>query len=228
MRGQTFVFGSSGFLFRSNKLMYDQQSLSLWNHLRGEPVVGPLADSGIRLPVRPVVTTSWQAWRQSHPDTLVLDLDTGHTRDYTPGRPYGLYYASPDTMFPVSPRSPRLGTKDIVFVLRLGDRAKVYPLAALAREPLVHDRVGGTEVLVVSRAATRTVRAYQREGLTFRAGAQADTLRDGHGQVWAVEEEALVNPVTGRRLGRVAGHLAYWFGWFAFHPETPVYGTPKN
>jgi len=26
----------------------------------------------------------------------------------------------------------------------------------------------------------------------------------------------------------VAGHLAYWFGWFAFHPETPVYGTPKN
>ena len=64
--------------------------------------------------------------------------------------------------------------------------------------------------------------------MTFRAGSQADTLRDGHGQVWAVEEEALVNPVTGRRLGRVAGHLAYWFGWFAFHPETSVYGAPKN
>jgi len=53
-------------------------------------------------------------------------------------------------------------------------------------------------------------------------------LLDDQGRVWTVEEEALVNQATGRRLARIAGHLAYWFGWFAFHPETPVYGTPKN
>jgi hypothetical protein len=33
-----------------------------------------------------------------------------------------------------------------------------------------------------------------------------------------------VNRATGRRLPRLVGHLAYWFGWYAFHPETPVYG----
>ncbi len=218
------MFGSSGFLFRSNKLMYDQQTLSLWNHMRGEPVVGPLADSGIRLAVRPVVTATWRDWLQLHPDTLVLALDTGYHRDYTPGRPYGPYYASPDTMFPVSPRDPSRPPKDLVFVLRLPDAAKVYPLATLVREPIVHDTVAGVDVVVVSRADTRTVRVYRRGGMRFAPGPDRDTVRDGQGDVWTAQEDALVKQVTGARLARVPGHLAYWFGWFAFHPDTPVYG----
>ena len=89
MRGTTYTFGSSGLLFRSNKLMYDHQTNSLWHHLTGEPVVGPLASGGIRLRVLPVVITTWKEWRAEHPDTRVLDLKTGYQRDYTPGRPYG-------------------------------------------------------------------------------------------------------------------------------------------
>ena len=225
MRGRTFVFGSSGFLFRSNKLMYDQQTKSLWHHMRGEPVVGPLADSGIRLAPRPVVTTSWREWVRQHPRTVVLDIDTGHVRDYTPGRPYGAYYASPETMFPVFPRSSRLATKDVVFVLRLDPDRKLYPLDAFDREPVVNDVVGPTSVVVVGQRATRTVRAYERGNLRFRSGSGPDELiAEGTGARWRIEEEALVAVADGRRLPRLAGHLAYWFGWFAFHPDTPVYG----
>ena len=82
------VFGSSGFLYRSNKLMYDHATNSLWNQFTGRPVVGALTGSGIELKVRPVTITSWAAWLDKHPDTTVLSLDTGHRRDYTPGRPY--------------------------------------------------------------------------------------------------------------------------------------------
>ncbi len=204
--------------------MYDQQTKSLWHHMRGEPVVGPLSDSGIRLVPRPVVTTTWREWTRRHPATRVLDIATGHRRDYTPGRPYGSYYASPDTMFPVFPRSPRLATKDHVFVLRLDPHRKVYPLAAFERSPVVHDRVGGTPVVLVGQAATRTVRAYERGDLRFRLGSVPDTLiAEGSGEVWRVDEDALVSAPGGRRLERLAGHLAYWFGWFAFHPDTPVY-----
>lgn len=225
MRGRTFVFGSSGFLFRSNKLMYDQQTKSLWHHMRGEPVVGPLADSGIRLTPRPVVTTTWQEWVRQHPRTVVLDIDTGHVRDYTPGRPYGTYYASPETMFPVFPRSSRLATKDVVFVLRLDPDRKVYPLGAFDRESVVNDAVGATSVVLVGRSATRTVRAYERGNLRFRSGADPDELiEEGTGARWRIEEEALVPAPGGQRLARLAGHLAFWFGWFAFHPDTPVYG----
>lgn len=219
------MFGSSGFLFRSNKLMYDQQTKSLWHHMRGEPVVGPLADSGIRLTPRPVVTTTWREWVRQHPRTVVLDIDTGHVRDYTPGRPYGAYYASPDTMFPVFPRSARLATKDVVFVLRLDPDRKLYPLDAFDREPVVNDAVGPTSVVVVGQRATRTVRAYERGNLRFRSGSGLDELiAEGSGARWRIEEEALVAVADGRRLPRLAGHLAYWFGWFAFHPDTLVYG----
>lgn len=224
MRGRTFVFGSSGFLFRSNKLMYDQQTKSLWHHMRGEPVVGPLADSGIRLTPRPVVTTTWREWVRQHPRTVVLDIDTGHVRDYTPGRPYGTYYASPETMFPVFPRSSRLATKDVVFVLRLDPDRKVYPLGAFDRESVVNDAVGATSVVLVGRSATRTVRAYERGNLRFRSGADPDELiEEGTGARWRIEEEALVSAPGGQRVARLAGHLAFWFGWFAFHPDTPVY-----
>jgi len=225
VRGRTLVFGSSGFLFRSNKLMYDQQTKSLWHHMRGEPVVGPLADSGIRLVPRPVVTSTWRDWVRRHPRTRVLDIDTGYRRDYTPGRPYGPYYESPNTMFPVFPRSPRLATKDHVFVLRLDPDRKVYPLAVFDAEPVVNDTVGAKRVVVAGTSATRTIRAYERGDRLFRPGSDPDELIDaGTGERWRLDEEALVAVTGGRRLPRLAGHLAYWFGWFAFHPDTPVYG----
>ena len=84
-----FVFGSSGFLYRSNKLMYDQATHSLWSQFTGRPVVGPLTGSGIELAVLPVTIASWRDWRARHPDTQVLSLDTGYERDYASGQPYG-------------------------------------------------------------------------------------------------------------------------------------------
>jgi hypothetical protein len=53
-RDEPFIFGSSGFLYRSNKLMYDRQTDSLWNQFTGKPVVGPLVDIGLELRQRPV------------------------------------------------------------------------------------------------------------------------------------------------------------------------------
>jgi len=52
-QGKTLVFGSSGFLYRSNKLMFDRQTNSLWNQFTGEPVSGPLKDAGIKLKSAP-------------------------------------------------------------------------------------------------------------------------------------------------------------------------------
>ena len=47
--GNTYDFGSSGFLFRSNKLMYDRQTRTLWNQLTGEPVLGRLVGTDVKL-----------------------------------------------------------------------------------------------------------------------------------------------------------------------------------
>ncbi|MBA3913410.1 MAG: DUF3179 domain-containing protein [Acidobacteriales bacterium] len=156
--GKTFLFGSSGFLFRSNKLMYDRESKTLWNQLTAQPVIGKLANSGITLKILPVVLTSWGEWRRDHPDTKVLDIKTGFNRPYELGASYGRYFGSAETMFPVWQQSKRLPKKARVFALQNEGLAKAYPLETLNRENgLVNDVLGTTPVVVIYRDAVGRV-----------------------------------------------------------------------
>lgn len=239
--GYTFDFGSSGFLYRSNKLMYDRQTRTLWNQLTGEPVLGPLADQDLTLDLLPVVLTTWQDWQADHPETTVVSLETGYNRFYEPGAAYGDYFASPDTMFPVWQRSDLLPDKSQVYALRLDGVPKAYPIDVLIEAGVVNDTLGETPVVLIAPAprvlvqgndldigrtqysAGAEVRAYARGDREFTPGPDADTVLDAAGNAWQVTEDALVGP-DGQRAERLAGHLAYWFGWFAFFPETLVYG----
>lgn len=223
---QHFVFGSSGLLYRSNKLMYDRQTNSLWHSLTGEPVTGRLAHSGIKLTMLPVVVSTWGQWKKTHPTTTVLSLSTGHQRRYTPGAAYGPYYASPATMFPVWQRSQLLPTKALIYALTLHHTPKAYPLTILEQERITHDTLAGVDVVLISEAQGRTVRAYQRAGHRFTHGPDPRTLLDETAHLWLLTETALEKTGTADKLLRIPGHIAYWFGWFAFHPHTLVYGHP--
>jgi hypothetical protein len=209
-RAKPLVFGSSGFLYRSNKLMFDRATHSLWNQFTGKPVVGKLADSGIVLTQRPVVITSWENWRAANPGTTILSLDTGHRRNYDSGVVYQEYFASPDLMFPALADQGRQRQKDYVFGIQQFGAAKAWPLDAFARRPVINDAVGDVAVVVIGDADTRSARAYERDGLEFalREGA----LVSSDGVVWTAREEALI-AADGRSLARVAGHVAYWFAW---------------
>ena len=219
-RDEPFVFGSSGLLYRSNKLMYDQATHSLWNQFTGRRVVGPLTGSGIELEVLPVAITSWQGWRARHPDTKVLSLDTGYERDYTPGQPYGDYFASPDLMFPILVPDERLAPKDYVFALRAGDHEQAWSLADFEGGRVINAKVGDLPVVLIGDAATRTVRAYESEGQEFEAGSEPATLV-ADGQSWEAHEHALIGP-DGARLERLPGHIAYWFAWQGFIEDAPL------
>ena len=54
-REEAFTFGSSGLLYRCNKLMFDLQTGSLWEQFTGRPVVGRLTGSKIELKPLPMV-----------------------------------------------------------------------------------------------------------------------------------------------------------------------------
>ncbi|MCH9051373.1 MAG: DUF3179 domain-containing protein, partial [Proteobacteria bacterium] len=223
-REEPFVFGSSGFLYRSNKLMYDRQTNSLWNQFTGRPVVGPLTGSGIELKVRPVTITSWKRWLKRHPDTKVLSLDTGYDRDYRPGRPYGAYFASPDLMFPALMADAQLKPKDYVFALRVGAHDKAWPLSDFEGGRVINDAVGDLDVVLIGDSANRTVRAYDARGRDFSAaGDDLESVVAG-GETWRVEEEALLG-ANGDRLPRLPGHIAYWFAWSGFKAGAPFSGN---
>jgi len=238
--GRVLTFGSSGLLYRNNKLMYDRLTRTLWNHLTGEPVLGELVGSGIRLEVLPLVLTSWSDWEAAHPGSLVLSYYTGFDRRYQLGYPYGAYFSDSDTMFPLAQRSELLPTKAQIFALYVAGLPKAYPLDALAAEPVINDVLADTPLVVVAGdaitvdivwedgtaldySAGAEVRAYERGAHTFAAGTEPDTLIDEAGRPWWVTEQALSGP-QGETLPRLGGHLAYWFGWYAFFPRTEVYG----
>ena len=115
--GVAYELGTSGFLYRSNKLMYDRATQSLWNTIWGRPVIGPLADRAIELKRRSVVTTTWGEWKRRHPETTVLSLETGHRRDYSEGAAYREYFATDELMFNVPQLDRRLRNKDEVLAL---------------------------------------------------------------------------------------------------------------
>jgi hypothetical protein len=217
---EPFVFGSSGFVYRSNKLMYDQATHSLWQQFTGRPVVGPLTGSGIELEVLPVTITTWREWQAQHPDTKVLSLDTGHERNYTPGEPYGEYFASDGLMFPALVADARLAPKDHVFALRVDGHEQAWSLADFTGGRVINAEVGDLPVVLIGDVLTRTVRAYAAGGHEFAAGSDKAALV-ADGQSWRIEEDALVSP-EGARLPRLPGHIAYWFAWQGFVEGAPL------
>ena len=206
---EPLIFGSSGFLYRSNKLMFDRTTESLWNQFTGKPVNGELVDSGIELRQRPVAITQWKEWYGANPDTQVLSLQTGHSRDYGSGAVYNDYFASADLMFPANVDQTKLKQKDYVFGIRSFGAAKAWPLTAFKGGRVINDNVGDLNIVLVGDTDGRTVRAYARADSDFQAAPGGLTSPEGD---WQVTEDALLGP-DGAKAPRVAGHVAYWFAW---------------
>ncbi|MCR9256191.1 MAG: DUF3179 domain-containing protein [Alphaproteobacteria bacterium] len=224
------TFGSTGLLYRSNKLMYDRQTDSVWNQFTGEPVSGPLRDLALAgrkvdLPILPVVTATWADWRAKHPETQVLDVETGHNRNYGAGVVYQDYFASPDLMFPAAVDESRLRQKQRVFGLRTVGASKAWDLEIFAGggSVVLNDSLGPEDVVLIGAASGRTVRAYQRRSQMFSATPDGG-IEDQSGSVWSVGEDRLVGP-EGETLGRLPGHLAYWFAWNSYFGTDSVLVT---
>jgi hypothetical protein len=223
------TFGTSGLLYRSNKLMYDRRSFNLWSNITGEAVVGDLAAAGARLEVLPMTLTTWSEWSAEHPGTTVLDLGgvekaMSHLPfryDYKPG---AADTARRGVSFPVWQKSERLARDAEVFALEINGAPKAYPVDGLLARGVVHDELGGIGIVLVANPESGAIRAYQDGGRRFRRGGTAFELVDETGAVWKVTEAALEPAAGGTALPRLArGHVAYWFGWYGFYPHTEVW-----
>ena len=223
--GRHVRFGTSGLLYRSNKLMFDHGTRSLWNTILGEPVVGPLVGAGVRLTHRAVVTTTWGEWRRTHPETTVLSIETGHRRDYSEGAAYREYFSQDRLMFQVPQLDDRLANKDEVLVMLLeaaGGSRQPVAIAAdyLARHRLYETLQAGRRLVVVTSGEGAN-RIYEAGDVRFERAASETRVVDTAGGGWTVTADALIAEADPeRRLPRVAAQRAFWFGWYAQYPET--------
>lgn len=221
--GVNHQIGTSGFLYRSNKLMYDKETQSLWNTLWGRPVIGKLVGKDIELERMGIVTTTWGEWKKRHPGTKVLSLDTGHKRDYDEGAAYREYFATDELMFGVPKLDRRLKNKDEVLGLVFSqhpDKPLAIGVEFLSENPVFHKNVGDLEFVVLTDKSGAS-RVYETKGNRFQTWDQETIATDASGAKWSVTESKLVSP-SGEELFRLPAHRAFWFGWFSAYSNTEL------
>lgn len=200
-------------LINDSFVMYDKGTDSLWVHVTGEAVFGPL--KGKKLKFIPSTVTTWEAWKQRFPRTRVL-----------PGIPrHGSALGTYDGM----KRTLGLG---LAVLVRF--KAKLYPLDALARRPVINDHVWGAPVLVVYSAKTRTATAWSRRVggrlLTFALAGARDRfgnrlVRDLEtGSTWNwLNGEAVSGPLRGTLLPQLTYNPILNDRFKVFYQGAPVF-----
>lgn len=69
--GKTTLFGVSGFLRKSDLVMYDDFNETMWQQITGNGIVGD--DAGKVLIAIPVQTVSWETFIERFPEGQVLE-----------------------------------------------------------------------------------------------------------------------------------------------------------
>ena len=104
------VLRTSGLLSRSNKVMYDLTTHSIFDTFLGHAVTGPLLEKKVKLEQASVVTTDWGTWKRDHPETTVIleRYALGRNPDFRNGRD------KDGPIFPVGAVDPRLPVQEDV------------------------------------------------------------------------------------------------------------------
>lgn len=118
VKGKTLTLLVSGKLWRNSLVMQDVETGSLWSHVSGEALDGPL--KGETLTVLPAVQTTWDRWIGEHPETLVL-----HKPGAVEGSRYAEYAEDPGRfgLFRTRHQLGRLPGKALVHGISIGDDA---------------------------------------------------------------------------------------------------------
>ena len=137
---RVLTFGVSGRLYKSNVLLYDHQTDSLWSQLMEKAIAGPLVNTVLE--AVPSSRTTWGAWRRRHPHTRVLSTDTGYDRNYQKD-PYSGYARVGTIWFPVGNVRADLSPKQRVMGIEIDEAARAYPLDQITLYPgTLTDRIG--------------------------------------------------------------------------------------
>ena len=143
----TFELRTSGLLSRSNKVMFELHTFSMFDTFRGRAITGPLHDIGLELEFVSVGTADWGDFKAARPDATIVAQRTQQLGNY-----------------PLDP----LGNRDA--------DGPIFPVGAVDSRLLIQEQVLGVShngvVVAFPEAATRFALAsgqdVEFEGITVR------------------------------------------------------------
>ena len=153
------VLRTSGLLSRSNKVMYDLNTYSVFDTFRGNAVTGPLLAKGVKLNQASVVTTTWGEWKKSYPKTTVLEerLALGRDFDFRNGRD------AEGPIFPIGEVDARLPVQeDILGIVTASGKPIAFHVASLIKVLDAGEKVEIENIQIVSDAGG--VKAIDKDG----------------------------------------------------------------
>ena len=206
-------------------VMYDRETQSLWSQFLSKSVQGDLM--GTKLETIPLTLTTWDKWKELHPDTIAL-LKSRSGVD-----PYGSYYRSRSAgVIGESNKDDRLPTKELVLGLGFEGDPIAFPHSQLQAQQLVHSSHADGPTVIYFDPATETALAY---GAVIDGQELSFELVEDDGREWLRDEQTgtLWVPFTGQAVkGELAGNAlerlhainVFWFAWNDFYPETSIWG----
>ncbi len=238
--GEPTPFGVSGLLRKSDLVMYDRRTETLWQQFTGEAIVGDRA--GDELEVVPSQLISFRQFADNYPNGRVLSRDTGHDRPYGQN-PYAGYDDINKSPFAYDgPTDDRLPPKEKVVAVSVDGIHKAYPHSTTKEQRVILDTMAGRPLVVfhapgaVSALDARQITASKEDGSTgvFDRRVDGRTLKfqyvdDGRfkdtatGSVWTVTGRAVEGPLKGTKLTRIPHGDYFAFAWMAFRPNAVIY-----
>ncbi|MBI4198387.1 MAG: DUF3179 domain-containing protein [Chloroflexi bacterium] len=225
MDGRTLTFDVFG-LLQGVLTMRDRQTGSVWTHLDGKAISGPL--QGVRLRMVPMPQMSWGEWKALHPKTVVLSPDTLFQDRYRPVR-IGVFNRQ-EAQF----GDARLPANTLVVGVEVEGQFKAYPLAELQRAGgVVNDTLAGRPIVALYDPGANSGLAYSRQldGATLdfsNASAEGFLPQDKQtGSTWDRQGRGTTGPLAGKALAFVPSFISEWYGWSGYHPQTTIFYAPS-
>lgn len=231
--GKTYTFGVSGKLWRDALLMYDHQTRSLWSHITGEAIKGPLKGKKLK-PLASMPQITWKTWQDNYPDTRVLSVPVrGVMREDIPRDSYERYHTSQDTgVSGTKYTDKRLPNKSLVIGVQvMDDNGKIhyraYPRTLFSETPIINDIINNVPLLIFHDEKTFATAVYHRtidgEMLEFMPKS-GYMVQDLSGRQWnLITGKAKSHEAIDIRLERIPAVNIYWFAWARYYPETTIY-----
>lgn len=160
VNGDRVEFGTSGKLWKSNLVMYDRKTDSLWSQVLGESIMGEM--TGTKLPLLPSDQILFGEWKKKFPEGEVLSRDTGATRFYG-SNPYGDYFSVTQlSRSLVDIKDDRLSDDTFVFGIVSGAKAKAYDVAIIRERGEVEDTFAGDTFVLKHDKELDVVRMWKK------------------------------------------------------------------
>lgn len=221
---RTTTFGVSGKLYNTNLMPYDRETDSYWSQLRLDCVNGELI--GTKINTIPIVETSWETWRASYPNTLLMNRNTGINRNYDV-YPYDDYITNNDRIFfPVNNIDNRLPAKERVLTVITAGGSRAYSINVFDEFKVLEDQVGTRSLFVAGSKSQNFMVAYDASGLTgFTPVVDALPViaEDNSGNQITLTGDIVSGPRQGQKLEPVEAIIGYYFAMAAFYPEIEIY-----